>query len=212
MAWKPPTQKAFDAGEIPGKKKISDEEMANLEANRPSQDVHAMFGGDPKDLMETIHNLSDAQQERLDQILPVGNGQSISDWLEELQDSKEFGIGAAVLAHNFESDMMAEVGSSGKSFLVSEVLKIVYLKELRPIMFYFGMGMVDNALRVVVTPIPDWEEIGLWDVSDISDNVVPDFLTKVKPSVYSFDKSMSASDVRKQMVKLGFIEKHEIIP
>jgi len=129
MAWKPPTQKAFDAGEIPHKKIISDEEQAHLDANRPSKDVHAMFGGDPNDIVKQIENVSDAQQERLDQLLPVGNGQAISDFLEKLQNSKAFGVAAAVLEPNFETEMIMEVGSSGKSFLVSEVLKIAYLKE-----------------------------------------------------------------------------------
>jgi len=34
----------------------------------------------------------------------------------------------------------------------------------------------------------------------------------VRSSVYDFDPSMTASTVRKQMVKLGFVQKHEIIP
>lgn len=211
MAWKPPTQKAFEAGEIPGKKEISAEEMANLDANRPSKDIEALFGGNKKEIARQIEVLPEVQQERLDELLPIGCGQAISDWLEELQDTKEFGIGAVVLGENFESEMMAEIASSGNSFLTSEVLKIAYLKELCPIIFYFGMGMVNDKLRVVVTSIPDWDKIGLPDASDISDIVAPNFLIKVTASYYDFDDSMSASEVRKEMIKLGFVEKHEIV-
>lgn len=211
MAWTPPKQKAFEPGEIPGKKEISDEERANLEEHRPNKDVEAMFGGDSKRIMQQIETLPAVQQEQLDPLLSVGNGQAISDWLQTLQDSKDFGLGIAVLENNFESEMMVEIGSSGHSFLTSEVLKIVYLKELRPIMFYFGIGIVNDNLRVAVTPIPDWEKIGLWDASTISDNVVPEFLVNVQASVYDFDKTMTASQVRKDMVHLGFVEKHEII-
>ncbi len=211
MAWKPPTDKVFTAGEIPGKGEISDAEMANLEANRPKKDIAAMFGGDAADIAKQIEQLPEVQQTQLDQLLPVGDGQKIYDWLDELKDSKQIGLGPAVLESSFETAILAEV-ASGKSFLVSEVLRIAYLKELRPILFYFGIGMIGSDLQVVVTPMPVWEELGQWDVTDISDVVVPSFLTRVRSSVYDFDTSMTASTVRKQMVKLGFVEKHEIIP
>ena len=40
MAWKPDSNKPMDLGEIPHKKQISEEELANMRVNAPDRDMH----------------------------------------------------------------------------------------------------------------------------------------------------------------------------
>lgn len=211
MAWTPPTQKAFEPGEIPGKKTISAEEQANLDKNRPEKDVDAMFGKtelhkDP----EKVLALPEIQSSALDLILQKSEGQEIAVLLDEWKDNDEFGVLAKVLENGFWQQAEDKLDESGKDYEVEDVLEIVYLRELRSIMFYFGMGMMNDEMVVVITPIPEWEEHKRWNDQSIADYVIPDFLLKLTKSIYSIKDDMTPSQVRKELIKLSFVEKHEI--
>lgn len=204
MAWKPPTTKEFIAGEIPGKKEISDDEMANLDKYRPDKDVEAMFGMD-----------TNANQTGPGQSIPVNMpvaayDPAIVDFLDDLKKQKKFGIGETVLATDLPILMEAEISAAGKDWDVYDALEVAYSRELAPPAFYFGMGMINNEMQVVMTPVMYWEKYKCLDDRSISDYILPDFLSRIMECVYDFDQSMTASQVRKELVMLGFVEKHEI--
>ncbi len=211
MAWTPPTQKAFEPGEIPGKKTISAEEQANLDKYRPEKDVVDMMGGDSTKILEQGLTPTEAQTSILDEIFQESENQDISALLDEWKENDEFGLLGKVLEDDFLENLEDRLDVAGKDYDSMEVAEVAYAKELRPIMFYFGMGMMNDEMVVIMTPIPEWEIHQRWNDQSLADYVIPDFLSRLTESIYSFDSDdMTASKVRKQLVKLGFMEKHEI--
>lgn len=204
MAWKPPTTKAFVAGEIPGKKEISDDEMANLDKYRPNKDVEAMFGQGAG-----VNQIGPGQSIPVN-VPMAAYDSTIVDFLDDLKKQKKFGIGETVLATDFLILIEAEISAAGKDWDVYDALEVAYSRELAPQMFYFGMGMINNEMRVVMTPVKYWEKNKCLDDRSISDYILPDFLSRSMECVYAFDQNMTASQVRKELVMLGFAEKHEI--
>ena len=207
MAWKLPTKKAFDAGEIPGKKEISAAEQANLDKYRPDKDVEAMFGQGA-----AVNQIGPGPGQSIPVNMPMAAyDPDIVDFLDDLKKQKKFGIGDTVLATDFLILMEAEISAAGKTWDVYDALEIAYSRELFPPVFYFGMGMINNEMRVVMTPVVYWEQFQRLDDRSISDYILPDFLSRSMECVYDFDQNMTASQVRKELVKLGFVEKHEMV-
>ena len=213
MAWQPPTQNVFDAGEMPQKKIITDEQQANLDANTPNKDVETMFGGQ-KMQAKGYHELSDIQIERVTDLLTTGNNQEISVFLEELKDASELGIAENVLADDFVQRLSQEITNHGKKYLLQDVITVAYTKELRPPMFFFGMYYMeeDDIMAVVITPVAEWMDHKRWNDQSLADYVIPEFLARLEESIYEFDADvMSVSKVRKELIKMGFVEQHEIV-
>ena len=227
MAWTPPTQKAFEPGEIPGKKTISAEEQANLDKNRPEKDVAAMFGQTEMQTdKEKALSPTNTQTTILDEMLEENpENQIYADLLDEWKDEdpdNPFGHLAKVLEEDFIEQIGDRLSKAGKDYDEMEVSEVAYVRELRPFMFYFGMGIMENLVAddsvnqprkmvVIITPIPEWEEHKSWNDQSLASYIRPDFLHDLMESMYGFDSDkMTASQVRKELTKLGFVEKHEV--
>ena len=68
-------------------------------------------------------------------------------------------------------------------------------------------GIVE--INVVINPILCWVNLKSLEKTDFVSRVVPDFLKYVDDFIYEF-KDMSPSEVRKEMLAQGFVEKHDI--
>ena len=106
--------------------------------------------------------------------------------------------------------------SSGTAMCSSHDATVVYdiacKRTLKPYMFFYGINMDDmlpSGFYVVITSIKRWHKDRDIDNSDLSDFIMPLFLTKIKDSTYTA-KDMSPSQIRRELVKSGFVERHEV--
>ena len=205
MAWKPPTTTSFDAGEIPGKGRMSDEQSARLDAGAPQNntaDWLGMKGGD----------MDEFQQAALDQIVAMGDQhEEIMAFIDDLLDKKQGDKIINVFADDHEQNLRDEYDNAKLTATFDDTLEITRTRFIMPSSFHFGIGDPKGTgdINVVITPILCWENSKTLEKPDFVKRVAPDFLEYVDDSIYEF-KDMSPSEVRKEMIKRGFVENHEV--
>jgi len=201
MAWKPDTNKPMDLGEIPHKKQITDEEFEKLRANAPDRE---------------IREAEDRQQELEEQILS-----DIVDQGEQYEEAVAFisGFlvgnqqydGPGILLDDFIVDLSNELQKTPEVKLdFNDVLDIAYKLNLKPSDFYFGIDVQDK-LIAVITPIAIWEQEKRLDDNKLVDHILPDWLDKIAKSRFEIKDDMSPSKARKELLKTGFVENHDIV-
>lgn len=201
MAWKPGNTSQLDLGEIPHKRQISDEEFANMRANAPDREEH-----------QAAMEYEKRQQTILEDIISAGDDAvDALTLITDLQDNEEMGIGPMVLDDGFVDAVETKLEERHSPLDIDTVIEVWYKKELTPEMFYFGIGMDNNNNPyVTLVSIPYWEENGCLDDRGLEDHVAPGFLGRLMEATYEIiDKT--PSQARRDLVKLGFIENHEII-
>jgi len=181
--------------------KISDEEFENLRANAPDRE---------------IREAKDRQHELEDKILA-----DIGDQGEKHEEAVAFisGFlvgnqqydGPGILLDDFIVDLSNELQQTPEVKLgFNEVLDIAYKLNLKPSSFYFGVDVQDEII-VVITPIVIWEQEKRLDDNKLVDHILPDWLNKLSGSRFEIKDDMSPSKVRKELLKSGFIENHDIV-
>jgi len=208
MAWTPPTKPLFIAGEIPNKKIISEQELANLEKNKPRSIIDELISVDISVINSIDNKLIDNYTKTIKQRISLLDP-TIDDFLEDL-DSK-IGLFDIVAESNFENILKSELKQANKTFQFKDVLSMVYLKELNSFDFYYGIGNIDNEDVIVITLIKSWEDNHKWDNRNQADYHIPNFLSRKKDNIYVSNNNFTFSEIRKILKFLGFIENHEII-
>ncbi len=206
MGWNKPTTKAFDPGEIPGKGQMSDAQSARLDAGAPKNNAADWLG-------ITGGNMDEFEQAALDQIVAMGDQHEeimafIDDLLENSPNPENI---INVFDDAQEQRLRDEYDNAKLTATFEDTLEIVRTRFIKPAAFYFGMGDPKGTgnINVVITPILCWEKSKTLDKPDFVTRVVPDFLEYVDDSIYEF-KDMSPSEVRKEMLKRGFVENHDV--
>lgn len=206
MGWTPPSTKSFDAGEIPGKGRMSDEQSARLDAGAPKNNTNDWLG-------MTGGNMDKFQKAAMDQIIAVGDQHKeimafIDDLLENSPNANKI---INVFDDDHEQHLRDAYDSANLTATFEDTLKIVQTRFIFPAAFYFGIGDPKGTgdINVVITPILCWENLKSLEKPDFVSRVVPDFLKYVDDFIYEF-KDMSPSEVRKEMLAQGFVEKHDI--
>ncbi len=200
MAWKPESNKPMDLGEIPHKKQISDEEFENLRANAPDRE---------------IREAEDRQHDLEEQILA-----NIVDQGEKYEETVAFisGFlvgnpqydGPGILLDDFIVDLSSELQKTPEVKLdFNEVLDIAYKLNLKPSDFYFGIDVQDKIV-VVITPIVVWVQEKRLDDNKLVDHIVPDWLNRIAKTQFEIKDDMLPSKARKELLKIGFVENHDI--
>lgn len=201
MAWKPDSNKPMDLGEIPHKKQISDDELENMRANAPDRDMH-----------EAQKRQHDLEKQILTDIVDQGEKYEkavafISGFLVGNQQYD----GPGILLDDFIVDLSNELRKTPKVKLdFDEVLDIAYKLNLKPSDFYFGIDVQDK-LIVVITPIAIWEQEKRLDDNKLVDHILPDWLDKIAGSQFELKDDMSPSKARKELLKTGFVENHDVV-
>lgn len=208
MGWKPPSSPLFDVGEIPGKGAMTDEQSSRLDKFAPKNKVGALLG-----IADNEFDLEQHQIDMLNEITKVGQHEEIMAFLDDLANLKGFGEETVDVAEpNYETFLRREYDKENLVATFDETLLVARTRFALPFIFYFGIGdaMKNGTLTVAITAIQRWDANKQLDISGLSDIVAPDFLKKVDESIYEFE-DMSPSAVRKKLLKLGFMEQHEII-
>lgn len=201
MAWKSDSNKPMDLGEIPHKKQISDDELENMRANAPDRDMH--------EAQERQHDLEE-------QILAdiVDQGEKYEEtvaFISGFLDGHEQYNGPGILLDDFIVDLSNELRKNSKVKLgFDEVLDIAYKLNLKPSDFYFGIDVQDKII-VVIVPIIIWEQEKRLDDRKLEDFIIPDWLNRISKSRFEIKDDMPPSKVRKELLKAGFNENHDII-
>lgn len=201
MAWKPDSNKPMDLGEIPHKKQISDNEFENMRANAPDRDMH--------EAQERQHDLEEQiladivdQGEKYEEVVAFIGG--------FLGDHEQYN-GPGILLDDFIVDLSNELRKNSKVKLgFDEVLDIAYKLNLKPSDFYFGIDVQDKII-VVIVPIIIWEQEKRLDDRKLEDRIIPNWLIRVSGSRFEIKDDMPPSKVRKELLKAGFVENHDII-
>ncbi len=206
MGWKTPTMKAFDAGEIPGKGRMSDDESARLDAGAPKNKAEDWLG-------ITGGNMDEFQQDALDQIMAMGDQHEeimafIEDVLENSPNANEI---INVFKDDHEQHLRDAYDAANLKATFEDTLEIVLTRFIMPAAFYFGIGDPKGTgdINLVITPILCWEKSKTLEMPDFVKRVAPSFLEYVDDSIYSFE-AMSPSEVRKELLGRGFVENHDI--
>jgi len=203
MAWTPPiTPKHDNLGEIPGIRQISDEERERMNANEH-------FG----------HNsMARTMEERRKSILNsimIEYGQAAVDvgaFIHEWRDDEEASTQLDVLSPNLHNDIGLRIITQANTIDVDIAYDIICRCELIPTMFFFGINVdASGSPYVYIVGKDEWELNETMSDSDILTRVAPPFLKPVTNSHYiAVDSSMTASDMRRQMINNGFTQKHEV--
>jgi len=200
MAWKPDSNKPMDLGEIPHKKQISEEELANMRVNAPDRDMHEG---------------RERQQELEEQILAdiVDQGEKYEEavaFISGFLVGHDQYAGPGILLDDFIVDLSNELQQTPEVKLdFDEVLDIAYKLNLKPSDFYFGIEVQDKII-VMITPIVIWEQEKRLDDRKLEDRIIPDWLNRVSGSQFEVKDDMAPSKARKELLKIGFIENHDI--
>lgn len=205
MGWKPPSAPVHtDLGEIPGVRELSTEEEKTLDRNAPDRDGQATVR---KRLSEREENIAEALIDDYGQdAMDIGN--MLDDWMEDEQAAVPFDIFSDTIKTDIYLHLKA-IGSSHDAIMTHD---IACKRILKPSMFFYGINMDDtlpSGFYVVITSIQRWYKDRDIDNSDLSDFVMPLFLTKVNDSTYTA-KDMSPSQIRRELAKSGFVERHEV--
>jgi len=201
MAWKPDSNKPMDLGEIPHKKKISEEELANMRVNAPDRDMH--------EAQEKQHEL---EEQVLADIVDQGEKyeEAVAFISGFLVGNQQYD-GPGILLDDFIVDLSNELQKTPEVKLdFNEVLEIAYKLNLKPSDFYFGIDVQDK-LIVVITPIAIWDQEKRLDDNKLVDHILPDWLDRISGSQFEIKDDMSPSKVRKELLKTGFVENHDIV-
>ncbi len=200
MAWKPDSNKPMDLGEIPHKKKISDEELANMRVNAPDRDMHEAQEKQAKLEEQILSDIVD-QGEKYEEAVAFISGFLVGNQQYD---------GPGILLDDFIVDLSNELRKTPEVKLdFNEVLEIAYKLNLKPSDFYFGIDVQDK-LIVVITPIVIWEQEKRLDDNKLVDHILPDWLDKITGSKFEIKDDMPPSKVRKELLKIGFVENHDI--
>ena len=208
MGWKPTTTPLFEPGEIPGKGAMSNEQSERLDKFAPKNKIGELLGN-----ADTEFDLVQHQIDTLDQIMKVGQHEEIMAFLDDLANAKGLEEQVVDVADpNYETFLRAEYSKENLVATFDETLFVARTRFALPHLFYFGIGdvMKNGTITVAITAIPRWDANKQLDISGLSDIIVPDFLKKVDESIYEFE-DMSPSKARKELLKLGFMEQHEIV-
>lgn len=201
MAWKPDSNKPMDLGEIPHKKQVSDEELENMRTNAPNRD---------------IHEAEDRQLELEEQILAdiVDQGEKYEKavaFIGGFLDGHNQYNGPGILLDDFIVDLSNELQKTSEVKLdFDEVLDIAYKLNLKPSDFYFGVDVQDKII-VVIVPIIIWEQERRLDDRKLEDLIIPDWLVRISGSHFEIKDDISPSKARKDLLKSGFVENHDIV-
>ena len=201
MAWKPPSAPIIpDIGEIPHKKEVSDEAreiFANMEPRGPEA---------------IMKNVMERDQEIAEEIIAAGSASEAAvAFLGDLQAADTIKFGPEVFTKDFVALLRDEYDKVKLTLSFNDVLEIVYRVELKTPFFYFGIGTSDDKFIVGLVPIPTWHEEKALSVFDLELYVIPDFLTRIDYGKFDFDPEMTPAQVRREMIKLGFQENHDIL-
>lgn len=200
MAWKPDSNKPMDLGEIPHKKQISDEELANMRVNAPDRDMHEAQEKQAKLEEQILSDIVD-QGEKYEEAVAFISGFLVGNQQYD---------GPGILLDDFIVDLSNELRKTPEVKLdFNEVLEIAYKLNLKPSDFYFGIDVQDK-LIVVITPIVIWEQEKRLDDNKLVDHILPDWLDKITGSKFEIKDDMPPSKVRKELLKIGFVENHDI--
>lgn len=201
MAWKPESNKPMDLGEIPHKKQISDEELANMRVNAPDRDMHEAQEKQAKLEEQILADIVD-QGEKYEEAVAFISGFLVGNQQYD---------GPGILLDDFIVDLSNELQQTPEVKLdFNEVLDIAYKLNLKPSDFYFGIDVQDK-LIVVITPIAIWEQEKRLDDNKLVDHILPDWLDKIAGSQFELKDDMSPSKVRKELLNTGFVENHDIV-
>lgn len=201
MAWKQSSNKPMKLGEIPHKKQISDDELKNLRANAPDRESR---------------EAADMQRQHEEQILAdiVDQGEKHEKavmFLIDFFNLKNQYTGHGIFLDDFIVDLSNELQhSSDVELKFDEVLDIAYKLNLKPFNFYFGIDIQDK-VTVVFVPIIVWDQRKHWDDRDLEDFVVPSWLSKLHRAQFKIEGDMTPAKARKELIKIGFLENHDII-
>lgn len=201
MAWKPESNKPMDLGEIPHKKQISDEELANMRVNAPDRDMHKAQEKQAKLEEQILADIVD-QGEKYEEAVAFISGFLVGNQQYD---------GPGILLDDFIVDLSNELQQTPEVKLgFNEVLDIAYKLNLKPSDFYFGIDVQDK-LIVVITPIAIWEQEKRLDDNKLVDHILPDWLDKIAGSQFELKDDMSPSKARKELLNTGFVENHDIV-
>ncbi len=205
MGWKPQSTPVHtDLGEIPGVRELSAEEEKILDRNAPDRDGQATIR---KRLSEREENIAETLVDDYGQdAIDIGN--MLDGWIEDEQAAVPFDI----FSDTIKTDIYLHLKSVGSSYDAAIAYDIACKRTLQPFMFYYGINMDDtlsSGFYVVITSIKRWHKDRDIDNSDLSDFVMPLFLTKINDSTYT-TKDMSPSQIRRELAKSGFVERHEV--
>lgn len=205
MGWKPPSAPLHtDLGEIPGVRELSAEEEKTLDNNAPDRDGQA-----------TISKRLTEREEKIAESLIDDYGQAamdIGDMLDEWQYDEDSAVPFNIFSDTIDTDIYLHLKSTNSAYDAAMVYDIACKRTLQPFMFYYGINMDDtlpSGYFIVITSIDKWHKDRDVDSSELSDFIAPLFLTKIKDSTY-IAKDMSPSQVRRELIKNGFVERHEI--
>lgn len=205
MGWKAPSSPLHaDLGEIPGIRELSDEERDKLAANDH----------------DGMHSVRKSLNERKDRVaadllndygqLAMDVGNFIDAWADEpSEDGPEFDLMSDTLLYDIEE----QLNITKDIFDKHDVYDIVCRRELAPMMFYFGINIDIKTKKpfIVVTREDFWDEDKTIDDDNLSRFVVPEFLVNPVDSKYEIDDpDMTPSEVRRDLLKNGFIENHGV--
>lgn len=207
MGWKAPTKAAFKPGEIPGKGRISDEQSERIDKFAPKNNVEKFLGLDGGDI-------TDFQQQALNDIIAIGESDEIMAFLDDLIENHPTPeIVVNVFDPNYEHNLRIEYNNAKLTATFDDTFEVAKKRFIMPKVFYFGIGDAtgNGDINVVITPITTWNENKTRDFPEYVDMVAPEFLTKVSDSVYELEDGMSPSKARKEMLARGFVEQHEIV-
>lgn len=200
MAWKPNTNKPMDLGEIPHKKQVSDEELANMRVNAPDRDMHEAQEKQEKLEEQILSDIVDQGKKHETVVAFIGG------FLNENQQYN----GPGILLDDFIVGLSNELQQTPEVKLdFDEVLEIAYKLNLKPSDFYFGID-VQTDLIVVITPVAIWEQEKRLDDNKLVDHVLPEWLNRISGSKFEITNDMAPSKVRKELLNIGFAENHDI--
>ena len=182
---------------MPHKKELSDEELETMRANAPDRETFL------------AQQAYDAHQEKiLEEIVQAGQ----SDILMAVNDLEQagFAAGPEIFESEFPEALEDALENIGSEADPDDVLDVFFKKNLQPGMFYFGIGMdQQTGPYVVLVPIRVWEKDKCLDDRELEDYVAPPWLKRLMEAQYSIDGKTPGA-ARRELLKLGFVEKHEI--
>lgn len=201
------TSKHSDLGEIPGIRELSDETRETLEKNDPNGGIYDF----KKNMEKRKQSIIDGLDRDYDEYIVKDTRYFIEAWIDCADGVDE---PFNPLSPTFLDDIKIHlVNTNNNTLNADDVYDITCRTQLRPTMFYFGVNIDEktNKPYTVVVRRDYWNENKtLVDINVLSDFVVPDFLTCPIDSRYEIIDDMTPSEVRRLMIKHGFVEKHEV--
>lgn len=210
MGWKPGNNIQHDLGEIPHKGQVSEQSLNKMRENAPNRDE-----------WQAEQAYLSHQEELLEDILSSNvNSEEILEKITQAQEQQKLGVGITVFEPDFTQKVETFVEENLPNQDVDDVIEIWYKKELRPDMFYFafdldGKRTAETAFSsstppLVITPIILWENEKVWCDQGLANYIIPAWVSASYESVYDVSDKTPAQ-ARRELLKLGFVENHDII-